>query len=73
MAPEIDEHAAAEYERRAPGWVMRCKRCGFTEPWGKHGIRLGAISWKKCTLARCGRCGRVGCHAIERRKTDGTR
>ena len=67
MAEQADENRYAEYERRAPGWVVRCKRCGFTEPWGKYGIRLGAISWKKCTIGRCSRCGRICCHAIEMR------
>ncbi len=70
MAERPDEDKQQAYERRAPGWVVRCKRCGFTEPWGKYGIRLGAASRKKCTIGRCPRCGRFCCHAIEKRKTD---
>ena len=53
-------------EKRAPGWQVRCARCGFTEPWGTYGIRLGAVSWKKYTIGRCEKCGRIGFHAIER-------
>lgn len=54
-------------EKRAPGWQVRCTRCGFTEPWGKYGVRLHAASWKKYTLGRCAQCRRLGFHAIERR------
>ena len=68
MVDKAADDRNAEYERRAPGWVVRCKRCGFTEPWGKYGIRLGAASFKKCTIGRCSRCGRICCHAIEKRK-----
>ncbi len=68
MAEETEQQLA-RYERRAPGWVIRCMRCGFTEPWGKYGIRIGAISWKKCTIGRCPRCRRFCCHAIEKGKT----
>lgn len=67
MAEQTDADRQAEYERRAPGWVVRCKRCGFTEPWGKYGIRLAAASRGKCTIRRCSRCGRICCHAIEKR------
>jgi hypothetical protein len=55
-------------EKRAPGWDIRCCRCGFTEPWGKYGVRLGAWSWKKYTIGRCPSCRRFGFHAIERRR-----
>jgi hypothetical protein len=65
--PNHDKELAARYARRAPGWLIRCKRCGFTDPLGKYGIRLAAWSWKKCTLARCPRCHRFCCHAIVRR------
>jgi len=54
-------------EKRAPGWHVRCTRCGYTEPWGKYGISLGAISWKKFTFGRCESCRRFGFHAIEKR------
>jgi len=56
-----------KYERRAPGWVIRCLRCGFTEPWGKYGIRLAGSSHGKWTVGRCSRCRRICCHAIEQR------
>jgi hypothetical protein len=68
--PSLDErNPQAEHERRAPGWVVRCKRCGFTQPWGKFGVRLGGASWRKCTIGRCSRCGRLCCHAIEKPKS----
>jgi hypothetical protein len=70
MAERTDDQDQPQYERRASGWVIRCKRCGFTEPWGKYGLRLGAASWKNCTLARCGRCRRLCCHAVEKRPPD---
>lgn len=54
-------------ETRAPGWQIRCTRCGFTEHWGNYGIRLGAFSWKKYTIGRCANCNRIGFHAIEKR------
>lgn len=66
--PHEDADQLTAYERRAPGWVVRCKRCGFAEPWGKYAIRLGAASKGKCRLRRCPRCGRLCCHAIEKRK-----
>lgn len=55
-------------DRRAPGWVIRCLRCGFTEPWGKYGLRLAARGRPR-TLARCSRCRRLCCHVIERSPT----
>jgi len=54
-------------EKRAPGWQIRCTRCGHTEPWGKYGISLGAAAWKKYTLGKCASCRRYGFHAIEKR------
>lgn len=68
MIDETDKQKQAEYERRAPGWVVRCLKCGFTEPWGKYGIRLKAAG-RKWTLGRCPRCRRICCHVIEKSKT----
>ncbi len=59
-------------EKRAPGWQVRCTRCGFTEPWGMYGVRLHAVSWKKYTFGRCAQCRRFGFHAIERRPPEAT-
>lgn len=53
------------YEARAPGWVIRCLRCGFTEPYGKYGVRLWAAGCKY-TWGHCVRCKRVCCHVIEK-------
>ena len=51
--------------QRAPGWRIRCLKCGFTEPWGKYGIRIGA-SGTSYTLGRCDRCRRIRIHAVEK-------
>jgi hypothetical protein len=63
------EPANPAYEQRAPSWEIRCLKCGFTEYWGKYGIRLGVGLGRSWTLARCQRCGRFCCHVIEKRKT----
>lgn len=68
---EPTEEEFAEYERRAPGWVVRCRRCGLTEPWGKYAVRLYAASLGKRTLRRCARCGRLCCHSIEKVRRGG--
>ena len=52
-------------EQRAPGWRIRCLKCGFTEPWGKHGIRIGAIG-TSYVPGRCPRCRRIRIHAVEK-------
>ena len=54
-------------EKNAPGWDVRCCRCGFTEPWGKYGIRIGAWSWKCYKVKSCPSCHRFGFHALEKR------
>lgn len=65
--PETDEpDETRTYERRAPRWRLRCLKCGFSEPFGKFGVRLGAASWRKFVIGRCTRCGRWGCMAVER-------
>ncbi|MCK5113599.1 MAG: hypothetical protein KAR11_02405 [Phycisphaerae bacterium] len=66
-----DDATLSSYERRAPGWVVRCLRCGFSEPWGKYGVRKFAAG-RKFTLARCQRCKRLCCHAIEKRPSQST-
>lgn len=40
----------------APGWQIRCPRCGKTTPFGKVGVRLGAASRGKRTLIWCRPC-----------------
>ena len=68
MADQESQQTRDEYERRAPGWDVRCLKCGFKEPWGKYGIRRWAIG-RAWTLGRCSRCGKICCHIIEKRKT----
>ena len=52
-------------EERAPGWQIRCRKCGFTEPWGKYGIRLGGAG-TTYTIGWCSKCRWIRTHAIER-------
>ena len=53
----------------AAGGGMGCPlpACGFTEPWGKYGYRLGAAGEPR-KLRRCPRCGRICCHRIQKRQ-----
>ncbi len=52
----------------APGWKVRCLKCGFTEDWGKYGIRIAGAG-KKYTLGWCSRCRWIRCHVIEKSKS----
>jgi hypothetical protein len=67
MGEERARELQEQCEHRAPGWVIRCLRCGLTEPWGKYGVRMHAWSYKQYTIGRCHRCRRICCHAIEKR------
>jgi hypothetical protein len=58
------------WQRRAPLWRVRCLKCGLSQPWGKYGIRIGAASWKKCTIGWCSRCRGLHCHMIEKAPAD---
>ena len=64
----MDQEEFDKYEKRAPGWEMRCCKCGYVEHFGKYGIRLGAASFKKYTIGWCGQCRWVRFHAIEKTK-----
>jgi hypothetical protein len=50
---------------RAPGWQIRCIKCGFAEPWGKYGVRRRAAG-KEFTIGRCSKCKRIRFHVIEK-------
>jgi len=51
----------------APGWIIRCPKCGKQKPLGETGaIRLGAASRGKRTLAWCKTCGWFRWAIIER-------
>lgn len=68
MASESNSDQELErWEKRAPGWRMRCLTCGFSEPWGKHGIRLAAVG-KKYTLCYCPRCRWLRCVVVEKKR-----
>ena len=54
-------------QARAPSWKVRCLKCGFTEDWGKYGIRRGAAG-RSYTWGWCPRCRWIRCHAIEKAK-----
>ena len=53
----------------APGWQLRCTRCGRTRDASEAGlVRLGAFSIRKYTLGYCSGCGeRLRLIAIERK------
>lgn len=50
----------------APGWQVRCVRCGATRAAAAVGIvRIGAWSWKKFTAGWCSSCRRPAVLAVE--------
>jgi hypothetical protein len=55
------------WESRAPGWQIRCRKCGFTEPFGKYGIRLAGVG-TQYTIGFCSRCRWLRIQVIEKRK-----
>lgn len=55
---------------RAPGWRVRCLKWGFSEDWGKYGIRLGAAG-RSYTVGWCSRCRWIRCHVVEKAKQPG--
>jgi hypothetical protein len=57
-----DEMAARDL---APGWKIRCLKCGFTEDFGKYGVRLWGAG-KPYTVGWCARCRWIRCHVIEK-------
>lgn len=65
MAKQTDGARLEAYQQRAPGWVIRCLKCGFTEPWGKYGIRIGGKG-RNWILGWCSRCRWIRCHVIEK-------
>ena len=58
-------------EERAPGWQIRCPKCGFVDAYGKYGIRLNAVG-KRYQLGRCPKCRRWGFAVVERVETSPT-
>jgi hypothetical protein len=50
----------------APGWQIRCKKCGSTRDAADAGmIRIGAASIGKHTLGWCGKCRRLRMLIVE--------
>ena len=50
----------------APGWRIRCLKCGLTRDAGEAGlIRIGAIG-RSYTLGYCSRCKRLRCIVVEK-------
>ncbi|MFR2948099.1 MAG: hypothetical protein ACLTNK_01960 [Akkermansia muciniphila] len=52
---EATPENVAKWEKKAPGWTIRCNRCGLEEPFGKYGI-LYKSAGRKRNFARCPRC-----------------
>lgn len=46
-----------KWEKRAPGWIIRCNRCDLEEPFGKYGI-LRKSAGRKRSFGRCLHCHR---------------
>ena len=42
----------------APGWQVRCPKCGRTKPFAEIGTRMGAWSKGKRILGWCRQCRR---------------
>ena len=58
----------------APGWIIRCTKCGKQKPLGETGaIRLGAASIGKRTLAWCSKCNSLRWAAIDRSEPPASR
>lgn len=57
----------ARWEERAPGWVIRCNKCGMEEPFGKYGVRRKASGTKR-NWGRCPQCRRWSWFVITRRE-----
>ena len=64
----MDQEQFEKYEKRAPGWQIRCCKCDHTEHFGKYGIRIGAVSWKKFNISWCSQCRWLRFHAVEKKK-----
>ncbi len=67
MSMMTEEEKLKWAEKRAPGWLVRCTRCGFTEPWGLYGVCLAGWAWKKFTFGRCSKCRKFAFFAIEKK------
>jgi adenine-specific DNA methylase len=50
----------------APGWQVRCPRCGRTKPFGQIGNRFFAASRGKRILGYCTQCRRFRFAIVER-------
>lgn len=51
----------------APGWQVRCCRCGHIRDAEETGmVRLGAASWKKYIIGWCPRCRWLRFLAVEK-------
>ena len=53
-------------QKRAPGWKVRCLKCGFTEDEGKYGFRKWATGGRSYEICRCSRCRWLRCYVIYR-------
>ena len=56
----------------APGWQVRCTKCGRTRDASEVGVtRIGGWSWKRYTLGWCSYCHWLRFLAIERKPLHG--
>ena len=50
----------------APGWQLRCPKCGRTRAFGEVGVRLGAASVGKRIPGWCTACNELTAAIVER-------
>ena len=44
-----------KWQDRAPGWMIRCRQCGWEDEYGRYGQRRHAAG-TKYQLAKCPQC-----------------
>jgi predicted nucleic-acid-binding Zn-ribbon protein len=52
-------------KKHASGWQIRCLKCGYAEPCGKHGTRPKAAE-RSYIFGRCPKCKRIRFRVIEK-------
>lgn len=65
---EVTTENIALWEQRAPGWIIRCNKCGMEEPFGQYGVRRKAAGTKR-NFGRCPQCRRWSWMVITKRQS----
>lgn len=56
----------AKWEKRAPGSILHCNKCGMEEPFGKYGTRLKGTG-KPRIFRKCPQCHKWSWLVIHKR------